>query len=165
MRITHIILIFMLSVCSAMAEPMYGFKGEDIITKGYKFKFLSSKPDKNHGAMGTFSFRWNGKKPIKIHGFGFEKNGDFRVRFEQVSRFSDGKWLVLPILSCGTGAQLFSLQPGKNYKILVPMWRFAKDLEYKIDPPQSGDKGAVQIVGDGISLVSDPFALPSIPQK
>ncbi len=160
MRTSHIILIFIGTLCSAVAGPIYGFEDKHIITKGYQFKYLSSKPDKNHQAMGTFSFRWNGKKPIKIHGFGFDKSGAFRVRFEQVSRFRDGKWVKLPILSCGTGKQLFTLQPGKDYKILVPMWRFAKDLEYQIDPPRRGDKGAVQIVGDNRSFVSDPFLLP-----
>jgi len=158
-------LIFILSVCSSAAEPKYGFEGKGMIAKGYKFKFLSSKPDKNHGAMGTFLFRWNGKKPINIHGFGFEKNGDFRVRFEKISRFRDGKWVKLPILSCGTGAQLFTLQPDKDYKILVPMWRFEKNLEYQDDPPRSGDKGVVQIAGADFSLVSIPFALPDILSK
>ena len=159
------ILIFIVLLSSAGAEAICGFDDESIIRKGYTFEFLSSKRDNNHLAMGTFRFKWNGKKSIRIHGFGFEKSGDFRVRFEQVSKLRDGHWTKLPIFSCGTGAELFALRPNKDYRILVPLWRFAKDLEYKSDPPRGGDKGVVKIVGDGFSLISDPFSLPHIPTK
>jgi hypothetical protein len=156
------------SQVAPVTEPTYGFAGETIISKGYKFQFVSAnleKENKDYTGWGIFLFRWNGKQPVKIHGFGFEKNGDFQVRFEQVSRFRAGKWLKLPILSCGTGAELFKLQPGKDYKIQVSMWRFGTDLEYKADRPRTGDKGVVLIRGEDFSLVSDPFDLPLIPSK
>jgi hypothetical protein len=149
----------------AAAEPSYGFEDEGRITKGYEFKFISAKLDKKYQGWGTFSFRWNGKSPVKLHGFEFEKNSDFQVRFEQVSRFRDGKWLKLPILSCGTGADLYTLQPGKEYKILLSMWRFGTDLNYKTDLPRKGDKGVVKIVGENFYLLSEPFALPVITTK
>ena len=149
----------------AVVEPDYGFTDKGRITKGYEFKFISAKVDKKYQGWGTFSFRWNGKSPIKLQGFELEKNGDFKVRFEQVSRFRDDKWVNLPILSCGTGAELFTLQPGKEYKILLSMWRFGTDLNYKIDLPREGDKGAVKIVGEDFYLVSEPFALPVISPK
>ena len=149
----------------AMVVPNYGFTDTGRITKGYVFKFISAKLDKKYRGFGTFLFRWNGKSPIKLYGFEFEKNGDFEVRFEQVSRFRDGKWLWLGMLSCGTGAELYTLQPGKDYKILLSMWRFGTDLNYKIDLPRKGDKGVVKIVGEDFYLVSEPFALPVISPK
>lgn len=149
----------------AAVEPNYGFTDKGRITNGYEFKFISAKLDKKYRGWGIFSFRWNGKSPIKLHGFKFEKNGDFQVRFEQVSRFRDGKWLNLPILSCGTGAELFTLQPSKEYKILLSLWRFGTDLDYRIDLPRKGDKGVVKIVGEDFYLLSEPFALPVIAPK
>jgi len=149
----------------AVVEPNYGFTDKGRITKGFEFTFVSAKIDKKYQGMGTFLFKWNGKSPIKLHGFEFEKNGDFKVRFEQVSRFRDGKWLNLPIWSCGTGAKLYALQPGKEYTILLSMWRFGTDLNYKDDLPRKGDKGVVKIVGEDFYLVSDPFDLPLIPPK
>lgn len=154
-----ILLIFLFNLGVACAEPDYGFKDKRILTKGYCFRFLGLKKDQNKREMGVFLFRWDGDKAVKLYGYGFEKDGTFQVRFEQVSRWRTGKWLELPILSCGTGAETFHFRPGKEYRIWVPMWRFSKDLKYQPDPVRKGDKGVVKIVGEGVSLLSEPFDL------
>lgn len=73
----------------------YGFShAEHIRATGYEFKLLRTKPSKDHWRMGYFQFLWKGPEPIRLWGFDFEKEGSFRVRFENFSKLAAGAFPV-----------------------------------------------------------------------
>lgn len=138
------------------AKLDYGFKHtEDLRLEGYDFKFVKAAPDKNHWRMGYFKFRWNGAKAIRLWGFGFEKDGSFRVRFEQFSKMTKGQWEEVTVGYCGTGAEMFTLEPNRDYVLQVPLWPYKKD----------GDEGVVKLGGEKISVVSEAFKAAEIRDK
>ncbi len=134
----------------------YGFAHvEDLRTNGYDFRFLRATPDENHWRMGYFKFRWNGDKAIQLWGFGFEKDGSFRVRFENFSKKSGEGWEEVKVGYCGTGAEMFTLQANKDYILQIPLWPYKK----------GGDVGVVKLDGEKISVVSDPFTVADVTGK
>ena len=133
----------------------YGFgHTEDLRVEGYEFRFVKAASDKNHWRIGHFKFRWKGPKAIRLWGFGFESDGALRVRFEQFSKFTKGRWEEVEVGYCGTGMQMFSLQPDKDYLLLVPLWPYKKD----------GDEGVVKLNGE-VSVISEPFNVSNIRDK
>lgn len=154
-------LFLLIAVASdlAVAEETkrdYGFKHiEDLRVDGYDFKFIKAEADKNHWQMGYFKFRWNGQKAIRLWGFGFEKDGSFRVRFENFSKMTNGKWLEVPVGYCGTGAEMSMLEPNKDYVLQVPLWPYKKD----------GEKGVVKLDGEKISIISESFEVSQLRTK
>lgn len=141
---------------AAEAKRDYGFKHtEDLRLEGYDFKFAKAAPDKNHWRMGYFKFRWNGAKAIRLWGFGFEKDGSLRVRFEGFPKMVDGRWEEVPVGYCGTGAEMYTLEPDKDYVLQVPLWPYEKN----------GDEGVVKLNGEKISVVSEPFKIAEIRSK
>ena len=112
----------------------------------YHLSLTRVQPDRAHGHMGVFTFRHTLDRPMKLWGFGFKKDGSFRVRFEQFSRRENNRWDQVPVGYCGTGAETFELAPNREYILLIPLWPFAK----------SGDRGVVLLSGD-YRLVSEEF--------
>lgn len=140
-------------VIAEETKPEYGFKNvEDLRANEYEFKFIKAEADQDHWHMGHFKFRWNGKDPIRLWGYGFEKDGSFRVRFENFSKLVRGQWREVSVMGCGTGGEMFTLEPNKDYILQVPLWPYKKD----------GEKGVVKINGEKISFLSDPFDVPSL---
>jgi len=134
-------------------KPDYGFKDvENLRVEGYEFNFIKAEADKNHWQMGYFKFRWNGQKAIRLWGFGFEEDRSFRVRFENFSRMTGEKWQEVSVGYCGTGAEMFTLEPNKEYVVQIPLWPFK----------EKGDKGVVKIDGEKISLISKPFEVANL---
>lgn len=134
----------------------YGFKNlENLCVDGYEFKFIKAEADKDHWQMGHFKFRWNGQKSIRLWGIGFEKDGSFRVRFENFSNLTGGKWQEVPVGYCGTGSEMFSIEPNKDYVLKIPLWPYQSD----------GDKGVVKLDGEKISVVSEPFGVAQLRNK
>ena len=149
-------LILALACQTGFSSEDYGFADTSHLQKkGYVLEFVSALPDKNHWKMGQFRFKWNGNKPIKLWGFGFQKDGSFRVRFEGFSRFTNDEWKEVPVGYCGTGAEMFTLQPDRDYTLLIPLWLFQTE----------GDKGIVKIDGENISLISGPFDTTALRNK
>lgn len=70
----------------------------------YRLSLVRTEPDKSHGRMGIFAFRHTLDHPLNLSGFGFQKNGSLRVRFEQFSRRQDNRWQEVNVAYCGTGA-------------------------------------------------------------
>ncbi len=131
----------------------YGFKHvEDLHTDGYNFEFIKAESDKNHWQMGYFKFRWEGEKAVRLWGFGFEESGSFRVRFENFSKMINGKWQEVPVGYCGTGMEWFTLEPNKDYVLLIPLWPYQND----------GEQGVVKLNGEKISIVSEPFGIAQL---
>jgi hypothetical protein len=138
------------------AKRDYGFKHtEDFRLEGYDFKFVKAVPDANHWRMGYFKFRWNGAKAIRLWGFGFEKDGSFRVRFEQFSKKTKGLWEEVTVGYCGTGAEMFTLEPNRDYVLQIPLWPYKKD----------DDEGVVKLGGEKISVISEAFKVSEIRDK
>ena len=137
-------------------KPDFGFKHvEDLSNDGYDFKFIRAEANKNHWKMGYFKFRWNGQKAIRLWGFGFEKDGSLRVRFESFSKMTNGKWQEVPVGYCGTGKEMFTLEPNKDYVLQIPLWPYDKD----------GEKGVVKLDGEKISVLSEPFEVSQLRNK
>lgn len=160
MKTNLYILLLLFAVSSlAVAEEAkhdYGFKhAADLSVEAYDFKFIKAAPDKNHWRMGYFKFRWKGSKAIRLWGFGFEKDGSFRVRFENFSKKSQGGWKEEEVGYCGTGAEMFTLEPDKEYILQVPLWPYEK----------GGDEGVVKLDGEKISVVSEPFKIKDLATK
>ena len=150
-------LVTVISPCLVGAEGVeqYGFKDSKFIrATGYTFEFTHAQADKNHWRMGFFNFRWNGERPIRLWGFRFEKDGSFRVRFENFSKFTNGEWGEISVGYCGTGAKLFELKPSTNYVLKIPLWPYEK----------KGEKGVVKIDGEDISVISKPFDVAPLKQ-
>ncbi len=134
----------------------YGFKHtEDLRLDGYELKLVKAVPDKNHWRMGYFKFRWNGAKAVRLWGFGFEKDGSFRVRFESLSKKSQGEWKEVEQFTCGTGARMFTLEPDKEYVFQIPLSPYEK----------GGEQGVVMLGGEKISVVSEPFNITELTTK
>ncbi|MBT8037087.1 MAG: hypothetical protein KJO21_06045 [Verrucomicrobiae bacterium] len=160
MKPLRILLALLIVTGSINSEETFGFKERgNVVVRGYKFRLVSTEEDKDRGTIGVFAFRWEGDRPVKLYGFGPPQKGRFEVRFEQFSRLREGSWQELPVFYCGTGAEVHPLKPKTDFRLLIPLWRFAKE------PQEKGDKGIVKIPGDGISLLSDPFPLPVVPSK
>ncbi len=153
-----LLLLFTVSTVALTEEAKrdYGFKHtEDLSIEAYDFKFIKAAPDKNHWRMGYFKFRWKGSKAIRLWGFGFENDRSFRVRFEQFSKLTKGYWKEVEVGYCGTGMEMFTLEPDKDYVLQVPLWPFKKD----------GDDGVVMLDGEKISVVSEPFKISEVRSK
>lgn len=133
------------------AKPDYGFThAEDIRADGYEFKFLKAGPaDKDGYRKGYFKFRWKGPKAVHLWGFGFEKDGSFQSRFEIFSKKTKSGWEEIKVGFCGTGAETFALEAGKDYVIQFPLERYAADAEQWV----------VKLDGEKISVVSEPFKI------
>ncbi len=160
MKIIASILFAIVAVSTiAVAEETkrdYGFKHtEDLRLEGYDFKFVKADPGKNSWRMGYFKFRWNGSKAIRLWGFGFEKDGSLLVRFEQFSKMTKGRWEEVTVGYCGTGKEMFTLEPNKDYVLKVPLWPYEK----------SGEEGVVKLDGEKVSVVSEPFNVTAIRDK
>ena len=157
--ITNLLFILAAAFHIAAAEETkrdYGFKlSKDLRVDGYDFEFTKAEPDKDHWRMGYFKFRWNGTHPVRLWGFGFEKDGSFRVRFEEFSKMAVGQWKEVAVGYCGTGAEMFTLEPNKDYVLRVPLWPYQKD----------GEEGVIKLSGEEISLVSAPFKIAGIRGK
>jgi hypothetical protein len=152
MKTVAILLVLIVSISHlALAEeakPAYGFKdAKNLLVEGYEFSFSKAGADRDQWRMGYFNFRWHGAKAIRLWGFGFEKDGSLRVRFENFSKMKGDSWQEVPVGYCGTGAEMFALEPNREYVLQIPLWPYEK----------SGDKGVVKIDGENISVVSDPF--------
>jgi hypothetical protein len=148
------IIIALLITASAQFLPgaekveNYGFKDVEFVQmEGYNLEFVTAVSDKDHWRMGMFKFRWNGKSLLRLWGFGFQKDGSFRVRFEKFSKLIGEKWEEVPVLYCGTGAEMYELKPDTDYVLKVPLWPSHK----------GGTKGVVKIGGEKIYLISKPF--------
>lgn len=157
MKTFAILLVLIVSTSHlALAEetkPDYGFKDvENLSVDGYEFKFIKAEADEDHWQMGQFKFRWNGQNSIRLWGFGFEKDGSFRVRFENFSKMTGGKWQEVPVGYCGTDKEMFTLEANKDYVLRIPLRPYQKD----------GDKGVVKLDGEKVSIVSDPFDVSSL---
>lgn len=112
-----------------------------------EFRMVAVEADKNHGAMGRFAFRHQESQPIQLYGFGFTGTNMFRVRFEEFQREDDGKWSKVEVGYCGTGAQLYPIQPNKDYVFLVPLWPFL----------EKGQRGMVTVLGTKVAVTSVAF--------
>jgi len=133
----------------------YGFKNVEFVQmEGYDLDFVSATVDKDHWRMGTFKFRWNGKNPLRLWGFGFQKDESFQVRFETFSKLVGEKWAEVPVAYCGTGAKLYEFKPNTDYVLRIPLWPYQK----------SGIRGVVKIGGEKISLISKPFDIALLKQ-
>ncbi len=157
MKALSIVLVFIAATSHlAVAEETkrdYGFAHvEDLRVDGYQFEFVKAEADKDHWRMGYFKFRWNGQKAVRLWGFGYEKDGALRVRFENFSKLTNGKWQEVGVLYCGTGKEMFTLEPNKDYMLQIPLWPYQKD----------GEKGVVKLHGEKIAIISAPFKVAEI---
>ena len=116
------------------------------------FRLVSVEADANHGAMGRFAFRHHELRPIQLFGFGFTATNTFRVRFEEFQREEDGKWNKVEVGYCGTGAQLYPIEPNKDYTFLVPLWPYL----------EKGERGVVEISGTNVTVASVAFETSEI---
>src|SRR5438128_2306727 len=99
MHLTRILLLLAITVVSVRAaDPLpstYDFtnlsKRNLLDASRYRLKFLRGEPDKDHGQIGLFAFRHTLDDPVKLWGFGFQKDGSFRVRFEQFSKWDGNR--------------------------------------------------------------------------
>jgi hypothetical protein len=155
MHFLRIIILLTASFASAYGEETaakkYGFRkfpDETFLPPAtYRLKFLRAKRDKDHGSMGFFSFRHAFDKPIQMWGFGFEKDGSFRVRFERFSKLQDHKWQEVLVGYCGTGAETYAIEPNHDYIMRVPLWPYLF----------SGFRGVVLLSGQRHIVISDEF--------
>ncbi len=113
----------------------------------YHLALLRIVPDRNQEPMGLFAFRHTLDEPLKIWGFGFQKDGTMQVRFEKFSKWEGNRWTEVGVGYCGTGAQTYALEPNHDYLLRVPLWPFAK----------SGERGVVLLSGTPFSLISEEF--------
>jgi hypothetical protein len=145
-----VILAFMIfqAAVGVNGANQYGFMHTEFLrTEGYDFQFQRAEGDTNHWQMGFFRFRWNGNYPIRLWGYGFEKDGSFRVRFEIFSRLTADKWEEVPVGYCGTGMRMYEIKSKTNYVLKIPLWPYEK----------IGTKGVIKIDGEKIAFISKPF--------
>jgi hypothetical protein len=148
-----LVLLLVITPFALADEPphtKYGFqrmREADFLPRAqYRLSFLRTEPDKHYGRIGLFTFRHTLDHPLKLFGFGFQKDGSLRVRFEQFSRRQDNRWQEVRVGYCGTGAQSYALDPNRDYLLRVPLWPFTR----------SGDRGVVLLSGDR-RILSDEF--------
>ena len=138
--------ICMLSLVIACA--VWAGKGETTKARvKCELRLVAVEADTNHGAMGRFTFRHQEAHPIHLYGFGFTGTNMFRVRFEEFQREEAGKWSEVDVGYCGTGAQLYPIEPNKDYVFLVPLWPFL----------EKGQKGLLEIYGTNVTVASVGF--------
>lgn len=121
----------------------------------YEFSLVDIQGESENGVTGRFRFRHNSTTPIRLWGFGFKdaqgnwsESGDvFVPRFEKFKRMDAGEWADLPAGYCGTGAEEFEIEGGRDYLIPVPMYWYVKD----------GTQGIVELTGTTIRIQSQPF--------
>ena len=129
-----------------------GSSGTNRMNVKCDFTLVGVDADTNHGAMGRFTFQHQEARPIQLYGLWFEGSSAFRVRFEEFQREDNGKWSRVEVGYCGTGAQLYSLEPKKDYVFLVPLWPFL----------ETGQKGIVEVHGTNVTVSSAPFDTSAI---
>ncbi len=117
-----------------------------------EFALISIDADEDHGAMGRFTFQHHEAHAIDLYGFGFSGTNTFRVRFEGFQRETDGKWSEVQVGYCGTGAELYPIEPHREYVFLVPLWPFLEE----------GGHGIVEIPGIDLKVVSMPFSTAEV---
>jgi hypothetical protein len=139
------------------AKRDYGFEYiEDLRLEGYEFKFTKAGPaDKDGYQWGYFKFRWKGDKPVRLWGFGFEKDGSFSPRFETYSKKLKGAWAEVKVGYCGTGAETYALEPNKDYVFKIALEQHSEDAEQWV----------VKLDGEKISVVSEPFNVTTKKKK
>lgn len=149
MHVFRILFLLALSLVSAHANYDFTNLSKANLLDGarYRLTFLRSEPDKNHGRMGLFSLRHTLDDPIKIWGFGFQKDGSLRVRFERFSKWEGNRWTEVRVGYCGTGAETYTIAPNRDYVLRVPLWPFAK----------TGARGVALLSGTPYSLISEEF--------
>lgn len=113
----------------------------------YVFKPIEIKPSPHGGYKGRFLFINKESSAVKIHGFDEPLDGKFVPRFLQFQVLKEGKWEEIQVGYCGTGAQDFAMQPGKEYEFIAGLDSFDEQ-----DAPLTGKIGA----GD---YWSEPFVL------
>lgn len=103
----------------------------------YVFKPIEIKPyPGGTGYEGRFLFINKEASPVEIFGYHEPLDGKFDLRFVEFQVLKDGKWEAIPVFSCGTGAQQFSMRPGKEYQFFASLWRFDEQ-----DTPLTGRIG------------------------
>jgi hypothetical protein len=162
MQLFRILLFLILCMDCARAQESaatkYGFSKFPnktlLAPASYHLTFLRAEPEKDYGSMGIFEFRHSLDEPIRMWGFGFQKDGSLRVRFEQFSKLQEGRWKEVPIGYCGTGAQTYELAPNRDYLLRVSLRPFAKD----------GTRGVVLLTGETFGVISDEFSGDAVRQ-
>ena len=148
----HLLLVTGAFSTFALAEQVkqvFGFaRTGDLRLEGYDFKFMKAGPPNGEGyRMGYFKFRWKETKPIHLWGFGFGKDGLFSVRFAAFSKKSRNGWKEIEYGYCGTGAEMYPLEPDKDHVLLIPLEPHS----------EAAEQWVVKLNGENISVISEPF--------
>lgn len=134
----------------AAAVPAVAQDPPDAVKKvgSYVFKAIEIKPSPNgDDYTGRFQFINKEASPVMISGFDEPFDGKFEPRFVEFQVLKDGRWEKIPVGYCGTGAEEFAMQPGKEYEFIAGLWSFNEQ-----DAPLTGRIG----VDD---YWSEPFVL------
>lgn len=93
------------------------------------FRLLSVErnPKEPGWPIGIFSFTNRTNHEQQVYAFDSPSDGEFHARFVKFQVMSGKKWEKYFVGYCGTGAQLFILEPGKTYKIRAELFPFIKD--------------------------------------
>lgn len=118
------------------ATPDYVFKPKQIVPS----------PD-GRTYIGHFLFVNNSKTAVKVSGFDEPDNAKFIPRFVVYEELVAGTWKPLPIGYCGTGAQDFAMEPGKQYEFVI----------YLTDYPEQDTPLTARVGVSG--FYSEPFTL------
>jgi hypothetical protein len=114
----------------------------------YVFKPIEIKPSFNDsGYDGKFLFINKELSPVMIFGSDEPLGRKFEPMYLEFQTLKDGRWKELQVGYCGTGAQQFAMQPGKEYVFEVSLDYFDEQ-----DAPLTGKIGL-----DG--YWSEPFVL------
>jgi len=67
--------------------------------------------------QGTFTFTNTTRKPIEVYAFDTPEDGECQLRFTIYLRKTEKGWENAQIGYCGTGLEVFPLQPGRTYRL------------------------------------------------
>jgi hypothetical protein len=114
----------------------------------YVFKPIEIRPSPNGATYeGRFLFINKESSPVEIFGFDEPLDGKFEPQYPAFRVLKDGEWKEFHFGHCGTGAQQFAMQPGKEYEFITGLWGFDEQ-----DAPLTGKIGVTD-------YWSEPFVL------